>query len=67
MRVSEGGRAAGKSRPKQRPVNVPNPNGGNARDQVGKTVGVSGKLIDHATKFFCARNRPGSTSYRADL
>ena len=32
------------------PVNLPEPVKGDARDQVGKVVGVSGKSIDYATK-----------------
>lgn len=49
-RMRAGGKAAGKSRPQQGPANLPEPNQGDARDQVGKVVGVSGKSIDYGTQ-----------------
>jgi hypothetical protein len=50
-RMSAGGQVAGKGRPKQGPANLPDPiKTGDARDQAGAAVGVSGKLIDAATK-----------------
>jgi hypothetical protein len=38
------------SQPGASPANLPELEKGDARDQVGKVVGVSGKSIDHATK-----------------
>jgi hypothetical protein len=49
-RMSEGGKAGGKGRPKQGMETLPSPNSGAARDQAGKAVGVSGRSIDYATK-----------------
>jgi ParB-like chromosome segregation protein Spo0J len=46
QRASGGDRRSGKSVP----VTVPEPIKADARDQAGKAVGVSGKLIDYATK-----------------
>ena len=45
-------RASGGDRTSKKavPANLPEPLKGDARDQAGKAVGVSGKLIDHATK-----------------
>ena len=48
-RKREGGKVAGKGRPKQDVEKVPQPNVGKSRDHVGKAVGVSGRLIDFAT------------------
>jgi hypothetical protein len=49
--MSEGGKAAGKGRPKQGVEKLPPPiDGGKARDQVGKDFGVSGRSVDYATK-----------------
>ena len=47
-----GGKSSGASRRGETkgPVNLPDPSPGDARDQAGKAVGVSGKSIDHATK-----------------
>jgi hypothetical protein len=48
-----GGKTAGKGRPKSEADRVPAylPEAkGNARDEVGKVFGVSGKSVDHATK-----------------
>lgn len=50
-RMREGGKAGGKGRPKQGMENLPHPNdSGATRDQIGKTFGVSGKLVDQAAK-----------------
>lgn len=48
-RQKEHGRTA-PGRKKSLPVNLPEVNGCDARDDVGKSVGVSGKSIDHATR-----------------
>jgi hypothetical protein len=50
-RMSEGGKAGGRCRPKQGAEKLPHPipDPGDARDQVGEKVGVSGKTIDFAT------------------
>ncbi len=51
QRMSEGGKAAGKGRPKQGKENLPSPipSAGQARDQAGKAFGVSGKSVNYAT------------------
>ena len=51
-RMSEGGKAGGKGRQKQGVVIVPPPNeeAGKARDKAGKAFGVSGKMVDLASK-----------------
>jgi hypothetical protein len=46
-RMSEGGKSAGKGRPKQGVENLPPPI--KARDEAGAAVGVSGKSVDYAT------------------
>lgn len=48
-RQKTGGKTAGKGRP-QVPAKLPEPKGGDARDQAGKALGVSGKTVDAATK-----------------
>jgi hypothetical protein len=49
-RMSEGGKVAGKGRPKQAVENLPpsNADSGKTRDQLGKLFGVSGKTVDYA-------------------
>jgi hypothetical protein len=50
-RMSEGGKLAGKGRPKQGVENLPPPiENGKARDHAARAVRVSGKSIDYATK-----------------
>ena len=46
-RMSEGGRSAGKGRPKQGQEHLPDPvpDAGQARDQVARAVGVSGRVV----------------------
>lgn len=41
------------NQPGATPANLPDLQRGDARDHVGKVVGVSGKTIDHATKPSC--------------
>lgn len=50
--ASKAGKASGASRRGETnvPENLPEPSKGDARDQVGKAIGVSGTSIDHATK-----------------
>ena len=49
--MSEGGKTAGKGRPKQGVENLPPPlDASKARDQAGKAAGVSSKYTDHATR-----------------
>lgn len=47
-RMAEGGKSAGKGRPRQGVEDLPHPMTGKSRDQAGKAFGVSGKLVDEA-------------------
>jgi hypothetical protein len=49
-RRAEGQRSGGRGHKKNSPENLPDSSKGDARDQVGQKVGVSGKSIDHATR-----------------
>jgi general stress protein YciG len=57
---SRGGKSSGATRRGETKglVNLPDPSAGNARDQAGKAVGVSGKSIDFARTVINSENEP---------
>jgi hypothetical protein len=49
-RQAEGQKSGGRGHKKNSPVSLPESLSGDARDQAGKAFGVSGRMVDYATK-----------------